>query len=273
MFGKLLLFTTTLNSLTPSSKTPSSKTPSSKTPSSKTCFNPSSDVSIYTSESNIYIMEYLKKINEGQRIINDMCETLDEKYSIISGSNKPSCDYNISYINNTEIVIYSVNKKIKQFFVDEKKVFCKKEQIECGELTIILKLLDLINSGIKVSINNVNFNELMLNLKLIDFDALFDLYKSSLFNDEIIVNITLSKQKTNVILTKEKTRLYSDLNKISFDKFTDNINTWIGKPLKNTFIYGADVISETVESVIPELSLDVKIIIILVLFLLLKQKC
>ena len=43
-------------------------------------------------------MEYLQKINEGHRIINDMCETLDETYSIISGSNKPSCDYNIYYL-------------------------------------------------------------------------------------------------------------------------------------------------------------------------------
>lgn len=197
MFGKLLLFTT-LNSLTTSSKTTYSET----------CFNPSSDVSIYTKDSDLFIMEYLQKINEGHRIINDMCETLDEKYSIISGTNKPSCDYNISYINNTEIVLNSVNTKIKKFFVYEKKEFCKKEKIECGELTIILKLLDLINSAVKVSINNPNFNELILNLKLIDFDALFGLYKSSLFNAEIIVNITLAKQKANVILTKEKNRLY-----------------------------------------------------------------
>ena len=64
-----------------------------------------------------------------------------------------------------------------------------------------------------------------------------------------------------------------DLNKASFDKFTDNINTWIGKPIKNTFTYSAEVISKSVESIIPELSLDIKIIIIIVLFLLLKQKC
>lgn len=255
MFGKLLLFTA-LNTMTISNK----------------YRDKPYDISIYKYDSDIFVMEYLQKINEGQRIINDMCETLDEQYSIISGSNKPSCDYNISYINNNEIVLYSVNKKIKQFFIDEKKEFCKNEKIECGELTVILKLLDLINSAVKVSINNPNFNELILNLKLIDFELLFGLYKSSLFNEEIIVNITLSKQKSNVILTKEKNRLYTDLNKASFDKFSDNINIWIGKPIKNTLTYGADVISETVESIIPDLSIDIKIIIILILFLLLKQK-
>jgi hypothetical protein len=255
MFGKFMLFTT-LNSLTIFSKYNA---------------NPS-DISIYTSDNDIFIMEYLQKINEGHRFINDMCETLDEKYSIISGTNKPSCDYNISYINNTEIILYSVNKKIKQFFIDEKKEFCKNEKIECGELTVILKLLDLINSAVKVSINNPNFNELILNLKLIDFDSLFGLYKSSLFNEDIIVNITLAKQKTNVILTKEKNRLNTYVNKANFDKLSDNINTWIGKPIKNTLTYSANVVSKTVESIIPDLSIEIKIIIILILFLLIKQK-
>ena len=131
----------------------------------------------------------------------------------------------------------------------------------------------MINSGIKVSISNNNFNELVLNLNIIDFDPLFSLYKYALFNEEILANITLSKQKSNVILTKEKTRLYKELNKVNYDRFTDTINIWFGKPIKNMFTYSCNVIYETVESLIPELSLDIKIIIILVLFLLLKQKC
>ena len=235
-------------------------------------YNSTTEVSTYPNNEN-FILDLLKNINDGHRIINDMCETLDEKYSIISGSNKPSCDYNISYINSSNIVMYSINIDIKTFFLVEKRNFCKTEKIECGELTIIIKLLDLINSAVHVSFVNSNINDLKFNLQIMDFDQLYNVYKKSIFNNEILTNITLSKQKANVILTKEKNRLYAEYNKASIDRVSDNFNTWIGKPIKNTFTYCGDTVSETIESLVPELTLDVKIIIILVLFLLLKQKC
>jgi hypothetical protein len=251
MFGKLLLF----GGLT-----------------SLSVYNSTTDVSTYPN-NKIFVLDFLKNINDGYRIINDMCETLDEKYSIISGSNKPSCDYNISYINSSDIVLYSINTDIKSFFLVEKKNFCKTEKIECGELTIIIKLLDLINSAVRISFLNSDINDLKLNLQIMDFYQLYNVYKKSLFNNDILTNITLSKQKANVILTKEKNRLYAEYNKASIDRVSDNFNTWIGKPIKNTFTYCGDTVSETIESLVPELTLDVKIIIILVLFLLLKQKC
>jgi hypothetical protein len=230
-------------------------------------------VSIYPNDSKSYLIGFLKKINDGHRIINDMCETLDDTYSIISGSSKPSCDYNISYIQDSGIMVYFVNENIKKFFLKEKKNFCKLEKTECGELTIILKIFDLINYGVKISLLNLDYNTLIINLNIIDFDSLFSLYKSSLFNDEIILNITLSKQKANVILTKEKNRIHAELNKISLSRVSDNINTWVGGPVKNIFTYTGDTISETIESLIPNLSMDIKIIIILVLFLVLRSKC
>ena len=126
----------------------------------------STELSIY-SNNKLVIVDFLKNINDGNRIINDMCETLDEKYSIISGSNKPSCDYNVSYLNDTDVLVYYINKDIKTFFLAEKNNFCKKEQIECGELTIIIKLLDLINSAVKLSLLNSSMDDLLLNLKII----------------------------------------------------------------------------------------------------------
>ena len=230
----------------------------------------STELSIY-SNNKLVIVDFLKNINDGNRIINDMCETLDEKYSIISGSNKPSCDYNVSYLNDTDVLVYYINKDIKTFFLAEKNNFCKKEQIECGELTIIIKLLDLINSAVKLSLLNSSMDDLLLNLKIMDFDQLYNVYKTSLFNEEILVNITLAKQKANVILTKEKNRIQKELNKVGLDRFVDNVNTWIGQPIKNTFTFTGSTFSETVESFIPELPLDIKIIIILVLFLVLKK--
>ena len=251
MFGKLLLF----GGLT-----------------SLSVYNSTTDVSTYPN-NKIFVLDFLKNINDGYRIINDMCETLDEKYSIISGSNKPSCDYNISYINSSDIVLYSINTDIKSFFLVEKKNFCKTEKIECGELTIIIKLLDLINSAVRISFLNSDINDLKLNLQIMDFYQLYNVYKKSLFNNDILTNITLSKQKANVILTKEKNRIHAELNKISLSRVSDNINTWVGGPVKNVFTYTGDTISGTIESLIPNLSMDVKIIIILVLFLVLRSKC
>ena len=230
-------------------------------------------VSIYPNDSKPYLIGFLKKINDGHRIINDMCETLDDTYSIISGSSKPSCEYNISYIKDSGIMVYYVNENIKKFFLKEKKNFCKLEKTECGELTIILKIFDLINYGVKISLLNLDYDTLIINLNIIDFDSLFSLYKTSLYNDAIILNITLSKQKANVILTKEKNRIHAELNKISLSRVSNNINTWVGGPVKNILTYAGYTISGTIESLVPNLPMDIKIIIILVLLFVLKCKC
>jgi hypothetical protein len=125
--------------------------------------------------------------------------------------------------------------------------------------------LDLINAGVQVSMLNGSINDLLFNLKIIDFDNLYNVYYTSLFNDEILANITLSKYKANVILTREMNRLQSELNKEGLGRISDYLNTWVGGPIKNTLTYSGNTISETVESFIPNLSFDIKLIIILVL--------
>jgi len=183
-----------------------------------TSFN-TTQLSIGYNTHETTIVHFLKHINEGHFLVNDMCESIDESYSIMSGSNKPSCDYNISYIDENNIIIYYVSDSIKNFFLEEKKNYCKKENIECGELTIMMKLINLMNSAVHISISTNNIQDLIINLDIIEFESLFKLYKSSLFNTELLANITISKQKANILLNKEKTRLYNENKKNSIFNF------------------------------------------------------
>jgi len=237
------------------------------------------ELSIYDNANNITnikIINFLYKINEGQRLIYDMCEVLDETYSIISGSNKPNCEYNISYIDKTDIQVYNIKKDIRTFFQEEKKNFCKKQKIECGELTIIIKLLDIINSAIKLAFINNNKDDLWTNLKIIDFNELFNLYANSLNNVNILTNITLAKQKANVILEIEKNRLRKEISRTWLQQSTNKISIYLGEPIYNLLNYAGssfgDLLSTTVEHSLPKLSMEYKCIIGLVLILLIKRK-
>ena len=120
------------------------------------------DIALYFN-SDLNVIDFLSKINEGNRIIYDMCELLDETYSIISGTNKPSCGYNVSYIDTDIIYVYHIKADIRKFLQDEKKNFCKHQKIECGELTIIIKLLDIINFATDLSVktnNSISLNKI-----------------------------------------------------------------------------------------------------------------
>ena len=231
-------------------------------------------VSTYKSVDYDNMISFLHKINEGTMIVYDMCETLDETYSILSGTNKPDCNYNISYINNTDIVIHPPNPKIVEFFKLEKKMFCKKEHIECGELTLILKLANLIESGIILAMEN-NLDDLWINLEIIDFNEMYNLYKTSLTNAELLTNITLSKQKSNVLLTQEKYRLNKILSKTYFSSFTDKVEIWLGDPIKDSFIYVGRTLGETfgtlLDKTLPEISLEFKLIVILCLVIYIRK--
>ena len=238
--------------------------------------NTTTELAISTfNNTDLDLVDFLFKINEGNRIIYDMCELLDETYSIISGTNKPSCEYNISYINNNIIYVYPIKSKIRKFLQDEKKNFCSQQKIECGELTIIIKLLDIVNFATDLSIKIDNTITLYTNLKIINFDEMFNLYKNSLSNFEVLTNITLAKQKANIILENEKKRLRYEQSKTWFGGFTDQIALYIGDPVSNGLTYiGSNVgniFSTTIESAIPNVSLEYRAIIILVLIILVKK--
>ena len=134
---------------------------------------------------NIDIVSLVRNINLGNRIINDMCEILEEKVSFLSGSDKPNCRYNTSYLSNNALFLFDTDDTIRTFLLHRKNEYCKNKQIECGELTIILKLLDLLNSIIFISIKLVSVSDLLINLETTSFNELFILYTSSLDNYEI----------------------------------------------------------------------------------------
>lgn len=236
--------------------------------------NPINPINNYKVIINNYTLNKIKiflyKLNDGKRLIYDMCEILDETYSIVSGSNKPDCQYNISYINSDNIHVFKIKNEIRTFFLNERKNFCSKQQIECGELTIIIKLLDILNSGIDLAITN-NINFLWINLEIINFDELYNLYKKSLVNNEILTNITLSKTKANIILEQEKNRLKILLNKNWMDKYTNYIYIYIGDPINNSIGYIANSFSSTIEKAIPNISIELKIIFVLLLLLFIKR--
>lgn len=192
------------------------------------------------------IYDMIKKINNGNRIIHDTCEMLDEKYSIISGSTKPNCKYNVSYINNSNIIMSEIREDIRTFLQKEKKEMCKNEKIECGELTIVIKLLDLTNSMIKICIETNNLPDIIKNIELIEFNELYQVYVLSLNNLKVLTNITLSKHRANVILNREKIKLMKQLNRNNFDRFTDLIEVYFSEPIKNVFLYAGKTVGSTI---------------------------
>lgn len=199
----------------------------------------------YESEAISTILSLVKKLNEGNRIVNDMCEMLEEKVGIISGSDKPNCRYNASFISNNSINMFDIGENVRSFLLTRKKENCKAEKLECGELTVILKLVDLINSIVHISLELHSPQELVVNIETISFDELFTLYVSSLDNYEVLSNITLKKQRANVILDRERLRIKQIQGRGSMQRLTDDINIYFGEPLKESLGYVGNTIGST----------------------------
>ena len=211
--------------------------------------SPSSPLVSYTtpvvSDTTLAILGLIKNLNEGNRIVNDMCEMLEEKVGIISGSDKPNCRYNASFISNKSLNLFDVGENVRKFLLSRKKEHCKAEKLECGELTIILKLVDLINSVVHIALKLNSPHELIVNIDAISFEDLFTLYVSSLDNYEVLSNITLKKQRANVILDRERQRIKQIQGRGSMRRVADDINIYLGEPLKDTLGYVGNTIGST----------------------------
>ena len=228
-------------------------------------YRPNYEIETY---SNSYdkIGTLLTKLNDANRLIFDVCESIEPASKMIGTETKPSCNYNISYINDTEVIISGVNGQIRNFLNSQKKRFCDEEKLECGELTIIIKLIDLINSVVTIAINNNHTMDLWKNLEIIDFENLFNFYSKSVIDIEIITNITLSKQRANIILEKAKRKLQEERDKSSFDGISSTFSYFLGTPVKRTIVYFGNVIgsvlgevvSSTYEQIDPSLSTESK---------------
>lgn len=222
------------------------------------------------------ISQFLHQINDAYRLIFDTCESVDEQVSMFQSSKKPSCRYNVSFINNTEIQVYSISDNVRNFIQEEKRTFCKQENIGCGELTIILKLIDLVNSATTLSVSINNTRDLWTNLDLIDFYELTNVYISSLHNMEILTNITLAKQRASVIINQEKQRL----REINNNKTNRDLDSNIGRSLKELFgwIGGSiggffgNFLSSTFVEITPSLPWEYKTLFILLILSIIYSK-
>lgn len=174
-------------------------------------------------------------INNGNRMINDMCEMMEERVGFLTGSDKPNCRFNASFISNNSITLFDIGENVREFFLKRKRESCKEEKLECGELTIMLKLIDLINSIVHIALKVNSIEEFMINLKTISFQELFVVYTTSLENYEILSNITLRKQRANIILERERSRLATEANKGYLVATGETISVYIGVPIKGTF--------------------------------------
>ena len=191
------------------------------------------------------IINLISYINQGNRIINDMCEMIEEKKSFLMGSDKPNCRYNASFIINNTINLIDVSENVRNFFLKRKQESCKSGDIQCGELTIILKLIDLINSIVQISSKTNIIDEIFYNLDALSFYELFNLYIKSLENTEILTNITLKRERANSILNRERMRIKRlDSNLFAEDTFK-SINLYFGEPIKNSLSYLGNTIGST----------------------------
>jgi len=225
---------------------------------------------------NKHIIELLTKVNGGYKIIYDYCENIQLNTGYIFNKKKPDCYFNYSYIDtNNGIHLFIINSDIRSMFKDYKNTVCNEKKIECGEFTIVLKLLDIINSAIEIIMLNTNNKNIWNNLKVIDFYPQVEFLKYAINNVDILTNITLKRDKINLILTDEKNKLYNKMNELGINNFIGYIYNFIGSPIKKTGTYVSSLVGETVsgtiDKIIPEVSYDTKIIISIILIMLLKR--
>ena len=196
----------------------------------------------------IKLLNLIKHINKGNMIINDMCEMMDEQTSFFKGSDKPLCRYNASFISNNDVYLYNTSEIVRSFFLKRKQESCRKGDQECGELTIILKLIDIINSVVYITSKVSSSKDLFNNVDSLLFYELFDTYQSSLNDPEILANITLKKDRANLILDRERMRI-RQLNSLTYsDNIFNGISFYIGLPIKSSLCYIGNTVGSTIGS-------------------------
>lgn len=236
----------------------------------------STEVSTYKDLEKNNIIELLTKVNEGYKIIYDYCETIQHNDGYIFKQEKPDCYFNYSYIDsNDEIQLFMLDNDIRVMFRDYKNSVCKEKKIECGEFTIVLKLLDIINSAIQIIMTDVNNYNIWNNLQVIDFFPQMNFLKYAINNVELLTNITLKREKINLILTIEKNKLSQEMSREGFNNFFGSVYNYIGFPIEKSCSYVGSLIGSTVgktiNNIVPEFGTDSKIIIIIMLIVLLKK--
>jgi hypothetical protein len=192
------------------------------------------------------LLKIITYINKGNRVVNDFCEMTEERTGFLTGSDKPNCRYNASFINDSNITLYDIGENVRKFFLTRKQDHCKNSEAECGEFTIVLKLVDLINSIVHISFQVNNLSDLFKNVEVTSFYELFDTYISSLDNPEILANITLKRDRAISILNRERLRIKKINSMTRSDYFFEGVNYYVGNPIKRTLEYTGSTIGSTI---------------------------
>jgi len=235
------------------------------------------DVVLYNNNINMaQTVDLMFKINEGRRIIYDYCEVIEPDSSIFQREKKPQCLFNYSYIDtNNTINMPNFNSDLRGYFINKRYDFCNNEELLCGELTILIKLLDLINAVTDIVVKDVNNHNIWLNLRIIDFENMYNLYIGSLDNIEILTNITLRRQQANIYLERERTRIAKLLNQAYYERFADSVYSTIGAPIFDSVKYIGSTVGnlfgEMIDGIMIELSIEAKIIILVISVIILKK--
>lgn len=199
-----------------------------------------------TPETNVAILKLLSHINHANRIINGMCEMMEEKVSMWGNSDKPNCRYNASFIVNNTVHLFDIAENVRGFLLKRKQETCKKTEPDCGELTIMLKLVDLVNSIVHISLKVNTLDELFNNVEAISFYELFQTYSETLDNHELLANITLKKERSNLILERERMRVKRLNTMTSTESFMEYTQIYVGTPVKSGLVYVGNTIGSTV---------------------------
>ena len=240
-------------------------------------YNNSSELGFNNDYVNIEnTVDLLSKINEGARLVYDYCEIVDPDITMFTVEKKPYCLYNYSFIDsNNTIHISTFRDELRSFFIDKKNRFCQEENLMCGELTVLIRLLDLINGVTTMIGGDPNNKNIWINLQIIDFKNLYNLYVQSLDNIEILMNITLKRQMASIYLEREKTRLAKILNKAYYERFTDGVYTTIGGPISDAIRYTGSTIGnlfgEMIDGVFTTFSSESKMILAFIAFIFLRR--
>lgn len=192
------------------------------------------------------LLKLIRYINNGNRIVNDMCEMMEEKVSFFKGSDKPNCRYNASFILDRKVQLFDVGENVRSFFLKRKQDACRESHMDCGELTIILKLVDLVNSIVFISLKTNNLDDLFKNIDAISFYELYQTYSESLKNPQILANITLRRERANSILERERMRIHHENTKSSTESILEYTSIYIGSPIKSGLLYIGDTLGSTV---------------------------
>jgi hypothetical protein len=112
----------------------------------------------------------------------------------------------------------------------------------------MLKIVDLVNSIVHISLNINSTNDLFTNVEAVSFYELFQTYTETLTNHELLTNITLRRERANSILERERARIHRSNSMTSTESFFEYSKIYVGTPIKSGLVFIGDTIGSTVGS-------------------------